>query len=135
MTLEVVHRFANRGVRLADGLHWNLLGLFAETLEGLRHAAARAPLSGVGIDSWGCDYGLLDSSLRLLGLPFHYRDQRTNGMIERAHARVGADQLYAVTGIQTMAINTIFQLVAEADGARGGGGADRAGARICSVCG
>ena len=120
VTLEVVHRFANRGVRLADGLHWNLLGLFAETLEGLRHAAARAPLSGVGIDSWGCDYGLLDSSLRLLGLPFHYRDQRTNGMIDRAHARVGADQLYAVTGIQTMAINTIFQLVAEADGAAAG---------------
>ena len=60
VSLEVVHRFANRSLRLPDGLHWNLLGLFADTLEGLSRAAAKAPLSGIGVDSWGCDYGLLD---------------------------------------------------------------------------
>jgi rhamnulokinase len=117
VSLEVVHRFANRPVRLPDGLHWNLLALFGETLEGLSRAAAKAPLSGVGIDSWGCDYGLLDGSNQLLGLPFHYRDERTQGMVERVHERVSREELYSVTGIQTMAINTIFQLMAQADSA------------------
>jgi rhamnulokinase len=115
VSLEVVHRFQNRPLRLPDGLHWNLLGLFADTLEGLARAAAKAPLLGVGVDSWGCDYGLLDGSSRLLGLPFHYRDERTRGMVDRVHRRVSRDELYSVTGIQTMAINTIFQLAAEAE--------------------
>ena len=114
VSLEVVHRFPNRALRLPDGLHWNLLGLFSDTLEGLGHAAAKAPLHGIGVDSWGCDYGLLDGSSRLLGLPYHYRDERTHGMVERVHRLVGRDELYAVTGIQTMAINTIFQLSADA---------------------
>jgi len=128
VSLEVVHRFANRPVRLPDGLHWNLLELFADTLEGLAQAAARRPLDGVGVDSWGCDYGLLDGASRLLGLPFHYRDERTHGMIERAHERVGREELYAVTGIQTMPINTIFQLLSEADAAT-----SRAAERIALV--
>jgi rhamnulokinase len=117
VNLEVVHRFANRPVRLPDGLHWNLLGLFADTLEGLARAAAGAPLRGIGIDSWGCDYALLDDAGRVLGMPFHYRDERTRGMVERAHELVAREELYAVTGIQTMAINTVFQLMAEAQGA------------------
>ncbi len=116
VSLEVVHRFANRPVRLPDGLHWNLLGLFADTLEGLARASAKAPLSGVGIDSWGCDYGLLDGSSQLLGLPFHYRDERAHAMIDRVHERVSREELYSVTGIQTMPINTIFQLMAQAEG-------------------
>jgi rhamnulokinase len=120
VSLEVVHRFPNRPVRLPDGLHWNMLGLFADTLEGLGRAAAKAPLHGVGVDSWGCDYGLLDRSSRLLGLPFHYRDERTRGMIERVHRRVPREELYAATGVQTMPINTIFQLMSEADGPAAG---------------
>jgi rhamnulokinase len=114
MELTEVHRFANRPVRLPDGLRWNLLALFAEALEGLR---AAGPLRGVGVDSWGVDYALLDEHGRVLGLPFHYRDARTEGMVQRALARVGAPRLYATTGIQTMPINTVFQLLAEADGA------------------
>jgi rhamnulokinase len=109
--LSVVHRFANRPVRLPDGLRWNLLALFAETLEGLRRL--NVPLAGVGVDTWGVDYALLDGDNRVLGLPFHYRDARTEGMIERAHARVGRDELYGATGIQTMPINTVFQLLAD----------------------
>jgi rhamnulokinase len=111
--LDVVHRFPNRPVRLPDGTHWNLLGLFSESLEGLARAAEQAPLGGVGIDSWGVDYALLDADDRVLGLPFHYRDPRTGGMIERAFARVAREELYAVTGIQTMPINTLFQLLAD----------------------
>ncbi len=68
MTLEEVHRFANRPVRLPDGLRWNLLHLFTEALEGLRRAG---PLTGVGVDTWAVDYALLDAERRVLGLPFH----------------------------------------------------------------
>jgi rhamnulokinase len=116
VSLEVVHRFANRPLRLPDGLHWNLLRLFADTLEGLARAAAKAPLAGIGVDAWGVDYALLDHANHVLGLPFHYRDSRTQGMIDRVHERVSREELYAVTGIQTMPINTIFQLMAERDG-------------------
>jgi len=111
--LDVVHRFANRPVRLPDGLRWNLLALFTETLEGLSRAAHDGALDGVGVDAWGVDYALLDGDRRVLGLPFHYRDGRTEGMIARAHARVPREDLYAVTGIQTMPINTVFQLLAD----------------------
>jgi rhamnulokinase len=108
--LAVVHRFANRPVRLPDGLHWNAPGLLEGILDGLR-AAGR--VAGVGIDTWGVDYGLVDDAGRLLGLPFHHRDARTAAMVERAFARVPRDELYAATGIQTMPINTIFQLLAD----------------------
>jgi rhamnulokinase len=100
-------------VRLPDGLHWNLLALFAETVEGLRRAARAAPVDGIGVDSWGVDYALLDRGGRVLGIPFHYRDPRTQGMVERAHDRVPREELYATTGIQTMPINTVFQLLAD----------------------
>jgi rhamnulokinase len=110
VALEVVHRFANRPVRLPTALHWNLLHLFTEALDGLRRVEG---LGGIGIDTWGVDYGLLDREGNLLGLPFHYRDGRTAGMAERAFDRVSPAELYAVTGIQTMPINTVFQLLAE----------------------
>lgn len=116
--LEVAHRFPNRPLRLPDGLHWNAPGLLAEILHGLGEAAAAGPLDGVGIDGWGCDYALLDGAGRMLGLPFHYRDERViPEIVARAHACVGRSELYRRTGIQTMPINTIFQLRAEAGGA------------------
>jgi rhamnulokinase len=111
--LSVAHRFPNRPVRLPDGLRWNLLALFAEVLDGLRAMVASSPVDGVGIDAWGVDYALLDRDGRVLGLPFHYRDRRTKPMVARAHARVSRAELYACTGIQTMPINTIFQLLAD----------------------
>lgn len=115
VSLEVVHRFVNHPVWLNDGLHWDLPKLFADSLDGIAHATQRCRLDGIGIDSWGVDYGLLDGSARLLGLPFHYRDRRTEGMIGAVHAKVSRDALYARTGIQTMPINTVFQLMSEVD--------------------
>jgi rhamnulokinase len=116
--LDVAHRFPNAPLRLPDGLHWNAPGLFAELVHGLGEAAAAGRLDGVGIDGWGCDYALLDGDGRVLGLPFHYRDERNGSeAISRAHARVGRDELYGRTGIQTMPINTVFQLGTEATGA------------------
>lgn len=113
--LRVVHRFANHPVWLNDGLHWDLLKLFGDSLDGIARAAKIARLDGIGVDAWGVDYALLDKTQRVLGLPFHYRDRRTEGMIAAAHAKVSRDALYARTGIQTLPINTIFQLMAEAE--------------------
>lgn len=113
MVLSEVHRFPNRPVRLPSGLHWDATGLFAQVLEGLRRAG---PLRGVGVDTWGVDYGLLDGAGRLLGLPYHYRDGRTAGQADRAHERVPAEELYAACGIQVLPFNTVFQLLADEDG-------------------
>jgi rhamnulokinase len=123
--LEEAHRFPNRPVRLPDGLHWNLLHLFTEALLGLEAARERSVrLRGVAVDTWAVDYALLDERRRVLGLPFHYRDPRTDGMIERAFSRVAAADLYGVTGIQTLPINTVFQLLAD-EGSAALGAADR----------
>ena len=112
--LELACRFPNIPVTLPDGLHWNPVALFGQVLSGLGAAAAGAGgLRGVGVDAWGVDYALLDADRRMLGVPFHYRDARTNGSIARAHERISRGDLYAVTGIQTIPINTVFQLVAE----------------------
>ena len=115
VSLWVAHRFANQPVRLPDGLHWDILQLFAEALDGLGKAAASGALEGVAVDAWGVDYALLDESGVMLAPPFHYRDSRTEGTVERAHARVPREEMYAITGIQTMPINTVFQLLAEKD--------------------
>src|SRR3954451_14666156 len=101
MELEELHRFANRRVRLPDGLRWNLLQLFSEAVGALRGRR----LGGVGVDTWGVDYALLDERCRVLGLPFHYRDERTDGI-----ARVGG---YEVTGIQHLPFNTVYQLLVD----------------------
>jgi hypothetical protein len=115
VTLRETHRFANRPVRLPDGLRWDLLGLFQHALDGLA-AIDRGPrLHGIGVDAWGVDYGLLDDRNRLLGLPFHYRDTRTDGQATRALQLIAREELFAATGIQVMPINTAFQLLADKD--------------------
>ena len=111
LDLLEVHRFANGPVRVGPTLHWDVLGLYREVLQGLSVAAREHDLAGIGIDSWAVDYGLLDSSGALLGNPVHYRDNRTAGVLERVLKTVSADELYAVTGLQQLPFNTIYQLV------------------------
>jgi rhamnulokinase len=94
-------------------LHWDILHLYRETLVGLTKAAAGGPIDGIGIDSWAVDYGLLDTDGRLLGNPIHYRDSRTDGVMDKVLRTVPAEDLYAVTGLQQLPFNTIYQLVAE----------------------
>ncbi|OLE28030.1 MAG: rhamnulokinase [Actinobacteria bacterium 13_1_20CM_3_71_11] len=106
LELREAYRFANRPVRLPDGLHWDITGLYREVLTGLRQAGE---VVSAGIDSWGVDYGLLDTSGALLGLPYHYRDSRTTDL----RAPVPAADLYAATGIQHLPFNTLYQLLAE----------------------
>lgn len=113
---EEVARFSNQPVRFPDGLHWNVPSLYQEVLDGLGslgRSAGGAPVS-VGIDAWAVDYGLLDDEGRLLGLPYHYRDARTAGLVEEAARRFGGrERIYQATGVQVLPINTVYQLMAD----------------------
>lgn len=113
VTMEEVSRFANRPEQLPDGLHWDILELFRRSLTGIGLAGKTHRVHGIAVDSWGVDYGLLDQNYKLLGLPFHYRDRRTDGLIERAADRLSKVRAYEVTGIRPMQINTLYQLLAE----------------------
>jgi len=113
LTLETIHRFANPTVRLLDTLHWNTPGQFAELLEGLRIAGEQGlELAGIGVDTWGVDFGLFGTDGSLLGLPVHYRDARTDGMLDEAFNRLGRERIFQRTGIQFMQLNTLYQLLA-----------------------
>jgi rhamnulokinase len=113
LVLQEGHRFPNRPVQVHGHLHWNILSLWQEIVQSLRHARSNADiLHSVGVDSWAIDYALLDANGFLLSNPFHYRDQRTEGIMEQVFQRVSQDEIYAATGIQFMPINTLYQLVA-----------------------
>lgn len=117
VTLTELHRFANRPCRLPTGWHWDLCGLWREALEGVRRAVAFAEqhdqrLISIGVDTWGVDFGLMGVSGELLLLPRCYRDPRNDAAMRETVASIGAGELYARTGIQPMAFNTLFQLVA-----------------------
>ena len=114
LSLCEVHRFANGAVDVGGSLHWDVLGLHREVCTGLRLAAAGGQVHGIGIDSWAVDYGLLDAGEHLLGNPFSYRDSRTDGVAARVLEKVGAREMYAVTGLQQLPFTTIYQLVAAA---------------------
>lgn len=115
LRLDEIHRFANEGIKLVDTWHWNTTGIFAEIIQGLKKAGDRfgPAVRSVGVDTWGVDYGLLDAAGSLLGLPVQYRDSRTDGIIEKTHARLGAKELFRTTGNQTTFYNTLIQLLAE----------------------
>jgi rhamnulokinase len=110
--IDELHRFANGPVALPDGIHWDVLRLWTEIKAGIAAALARTggKLQGIGLDTWGVDFALLDRHGGLLGNPFHYRDRRTDGMMEAAFQRVPREEIFARTGIQFMQINTLFQL-------------------------
>jgi rhamnulokinase len=112
VSLEEVHRFPNVPVRLPDGLHWDVLRILCEIKEGLAKAGRKARIEGVGVDSWGVDFGLLDRDGALVSNPYHHRDARTEGMMEEAFGRVPKEEIYNTTGIQFLPINTIYQLLA-----------------------
>jgi rhamnulokinase len=113
LLLSDVHRFSNPPVRLPDGLHWDALRLLAEIKQGLGLAVQKCGgmPAGMGIDTWGVDFGLLDAQGGLIGNPFHYRDARNDGMLEEAFKRMPRREIFAQTGIQFMQLNSLYQLL------------------------
>jgi rhamnulokinase len=111
-SLHEVHRFPNGGVRFGASLHWDVLRIWSEIQNGLKQFRANAggTPAGIGVDSWGVDYCLLDRRDRMLGNPYHYRDARTKGLPETLHTVMRPKELFEATGCQTMDINTVFQL-------------------------
>ncbi len=115
LTLDVKHRFPNPNGLMNGKLQWNLLQQWEELKTGLRKTVAgdaAVKLDGLGVDTWGVDFGLIGPGGDVLGNPVMYRDPRTNGMMESIFARVPREQVFGATGLQFMVFNTLFQLEA-----------------------
>jgi len=113
LLLNEVHRFSNGPVRLPDGMHWDVLRLWSEIKTGIACAVKNGTkLESMGLDTWGVDFALLDKNNALLSNPFHYRDTRTDGMLDEAFKRMPRAEIFTNTGIQFMQINTLYQLLA-----------------------
>ncbi len=115
LKLQEVHRFRSPAVEFEGHLHWDVLQMAEELYTGLSQATAEhgAEFDGIGIDTWGVDYVLLDPERRILGYPYHYRDSRTDSIMERTFQRVSREEVYRATGCQFLQFNTLFQLAAE----------------------
>lgn len=110
LRLEEIHRFSNDPVEVGGTLYWDVLRLFFEIKQGITRAVHKGGFDAIGIDTWGVDFGLLDEKGRLLSNPVHYRDRRTDGVMEQVFRKIPRSELYDRTGIQLMNLNTLFQL-------------------------
>ena len=111
LTTEEIHRFRNDPVEYGGSLHWDVARLWFEVRTALARLAD-VELAGIGVDAWGVDYALLGERGDLLENPYHYRDRRTEGVMEEVVAKIGRQEIYEATGIQFMSINTLYQLFA-----------------------
>ncbi|MFN8661283.1 MAG: rhamnulokinase family protein [Thermomicrobiales bacterium] len=116
LSVREVHRFRNDPVRAAGHLHWDILRLLHEITQGMRAAcnlgSEIGELSSLALDSWGCDFGLLDRNGELAGNPYHYRDGGTPAAMDEVLRKVPATEIFAQTGVQFIAPNTLYQLYA-----------------------
>ena len=113
LEIREIHRFSNDPVMFCDRFVWDLPRLFYEMKQALlKISHMDVKVDAIGIDTWGVDYGLLDKNGRLLGLPVHYRDKRTEGMREKVRQVIPDDKLFARTGLGYNSFNTIYQLYA-----------------------
>lgn len=114
LALDEIHRFSNNPVEDKNSLRWDFNQILTEVKTGIAKAVKQADgqISGIGVDSWGVDYGLLDADGKLIENPYHYRDSRTDEMMEKAFELMGKRQIYEHTGLQFLQFNTIYQLLA-----------------------
>src|SRR5215472_12901280 len=111
LEMEEVHRFANKPVQQSGSLHWDVAQLWREIRTALAKLGERR-LEGIGVDTWGVDYALLSERGELLETPYHYRDSRTQGVMEAVFKIVPKEEIYSITGIQFLPFNTLYQLFA-----------------------
>lgn len=116
MLTEELHRFTTPVIESGDRLYWDLEPLWHELEKGFEMALETAPnLRSLSIDSWGVDYVPLGKSGEPLRNAYCYRDPRVLGMMEKATKRVSREKIYEATGIQFMEINTLYQVLADAE--------------------
>jgi rhamnulokinase len=117
LSLEQVHRFDSHPVRLPGGLFTDVAHIWQEIRVGLRAAASACAgrIDGIGVDTWGVDFALFDAEDGLLGLPYHYRSDFSDGALEKAAALMPRPAIFAATGVQILPFNTLYQLLALAD--------------------
>lgn len=109
--MKEIHRFSNDPVTVRGTMYWDILRLFFEIKNGITKALAEGGFDAIGIDTWGVDFGLVDGDGRLLANPVHYRDKRTEGVMERVFRSVPKNEIYGMTGTQCLRINTLYQLM------------------------
>ena len=114
LELQEIYRISNDPIEEGGALKWDFQAIFAGVKEGIRRAVGqvRGQVAGIGIDSWGVDFGLLDEEGRLMDNPYHYRDRRTEGMPEKAFEIMGQGEIFENSGIQFMSLNSLYQLLA-----------------------
>jgi rhamnulokinase len=114
ITLSEAHRFDSAPVRTPDGLHTDVLHIWAQLKRGMAIAVKNAggSVDGVGVDTWGVDFALLDKKGALVSNPYQYRDSMTEGMLSKAFRCVPRKEIFSQTGLQFMSINTLYQLYA-----------------------
>jgi rhamnulokinase len=114
VVLEEMHRFPTGAARIQNSLRWNILGIFEELKKGLQKISARnVSVSALSVDSWGVDYVLFNNRQPIVALPYQYRDVRTEKTFKQAMDEVGREMIFSETGIQFMAINTLYHLIAD----------------------
>lgn len=112
LSLEEKHRFSNPNGKMRGHLHWNLLQQWEELKTGLKKAGTT--LDGLGVDTWGVDFGLIAKNGEILGNPYMYRDSRTDGIMDAVFKTVSREKVFDATGIQFMQFNSVYQLFAMA---------------------
>ena len=114
LTMEEIHRFSNDPVELCGHYYWDTFRLFFEIKQGLIKYANGdyGKLDGIGIDTWGVDFGLLGKNGELLGAPYHYRDKRTDGMMQEAQKLMPRREIFDHSGVSFEFFNTVNQLLA-----------------------
>lgn len=112
--VEQVNRFPTGGMIFGDTMRWDVLRIWTEILNGLAAGSAqyRDQIRSVGVDTWGVDYALFTDQMEMLGNPYHYRDVRTQGLLEAVLKRVSRQEIFSATGLQFMELNTLYQMVA-----------------------
>ena len=115
--IELAHRFVNSATDDGSGLRWDFRGVCEGVEEGLRACAQLAPegIAAIGVDGWAVDYVRLGPDGKPTGNPFCYRDERTLEAQMRVHSRISPERLYELTGVQILALNTLYQLAADRD--------------------
>ena len=113
ITLSEIHRFSNDPLQIGGSFYWDTLRLLHEIKTAILKASREGGIDTVGIDTWGVDYGYIDKTGALLSVPYHYRDERTLSEMKRVYEKVPYEELYGVTGIESMSFNTVFQVSAD----------------------